>query len=99
MNPCEEIIANMKMEECYAGLSLVFDGNNETKEVISLCINKVSELFEIKPIIFDNTNNPVKSKPGFYIEFSDENRRDCGEFFAAILKELKIDKCINNSIN
>ena len=43
MTRCEEIIANVKMEECYAGLSLIFDGNNDLREEIGSAIDKVAK--------------------------------------------------------
>jgi hypothetical protein len=64
MNRCEEIIANVKMEECYAGLSLVFDGSQLIKEEIILAIEKVSKnkiffpMFLIIPIIHLLLNLP-----------------------------------------
>jgi hypothetical protein len=99
MNRCEEIIANVKMEECYAGLSLVFDGSQLIKEEIILAIEKVSKNKNIFPDVFDNSNNPPSAKPAFYLEFSDEVQRDSGNFFEAILRELKIDKCENSVID
>ena len=98
MNRCEEIIANVKMEECYSGLSLVFDGNKTLRTEISDAINKVTTATKMSPAVFDNSQNPKGSKPAFYIEFSDEVQRDSGDFFELILKELKIDKCCNDVI-
>jgi hypothetical protein len=98
MNRCEEIIANVKMEECYSGLSLVFDGNETLRTEISDAINKVTTATKMSPAVFDNSQNPKGSKPAFYIEFSDEVQRDSGDFFELILKELKIDKCCNDVI-
>jgi len=98
MNRCEEIIANVKMEECYSGLSLVFDGNETLRTEISDAINKVTTATKMSPAVFDNSQNPKGSKPAFYIEFSDEVQRDSGDFFELILKELRIDKCCNDVI-
>ena len=98
MSRCEEIIANVKMEECYAGLSLIFDGNNDLREEIGSAIDKVTKDKKMTPLIFDNSQNPKGSKPAFYIEFSDEVQRDSGDFFESILKELRIDKCANDVI-
>ena len=97
-NRCKEIIANVKMEECYSGLSLVFDGNETLRTEISDVINKVSEKTKMTPDIFDNSQNPQGAKPAFYIEFSDEVQRDSGDFFELVLKELRIDKCCNDVI-
>jgi rubrerythrin len=99
MNRCDEIIANVKMEECYAGLSLVFDGSDALKEEISQAIEKISEQKKMSPDVFDNSNNPSSAKPAFYLEFSDEVQRESGDFFEAILRELHIDKCENSVID
>lgn len=98
MTRCEEIIANVKMEECYAGLSLVFDGNNELRTEIGNAIDKVAKDKKMTPLIFDNSQNPKGAKPAFYIEFSDEVQRDSGDFFESVLRELRIDKCANDVI-
>ena len=98
MTRCEEIIANVKMEECYAGLSLVFDGNNELRTEIGNAIDKVAKDKKMAPLVFDNSQNQKGAKPAFYIEFSDEAQRDSGDFFESILKELRIDKCANDVI-
>lgn len=98
MTRCEEIIANVKMEECYAGLSLVFDGNEDLREEIGNAIEKVAEQKKMTPLIFDNSQNPKEVKPAFYIEFTDEMQRESGDFFESVLRELRIDKCVNEVI-
>jgi len=98
MSRCEEIIANVKMEECYAGLSLIFDGNDTLRTEISDAIDKVAKETKMVPAIFDNSRDTKGTKPAFYIEFSDEVQRDSGDFFELVLKELKIDKCVNDVI-
>ncbi len=97
-NRCEEIVANVKMEECYSGLSLVFDGTETLRAEISDAINKITAKTKMTPAVFDNSQNPQGSKPAFYIEFSDEVQRESGDFFELILKELRIDKCCNDVI-
>jgi hypothetical protein len=99
MNRCEEIVANVKMEECYAGLSLVFDGDETLRAEISDAINRVTQETKMDPAVFDNTQDTKGGKPAFYIEFSDEVQRDSGDFFELVLRELKIDKCANDVIN
>jgi len=98
MTRCEEIIANVKMEECYAGLSLVFDGNEDLRQEIGNAIEKVATDKKMTPLVFDNSQNPKGAKPAFYIEFTDEVQRDSGDFFEAVLKVLRIDKCANEVI-
>jgi len=98
MNRCDEIIANVKMEECYAGLSLSFDGNDTLREEIGAAIDSVIKKTKMSPLVFDNSQNAKESKPAFYIEFSDEVQRESGDFFELVLKELKVDKCVNDVI-
>jgi len=98
MNRCDEIVANVKMEECYAGLSLVFDGADALRSEISDAIDKVTKETKMDPTVFDNTQDTKGAKAAFYIEFSDEVQRDSGDFFELVLRELKIDKCVNDTI-
>ncbi len=98
MTRCEEIIANVKMEECYAGLSLTFDGSEDLRVEIGNAIDNVSKVQKMTPLIFDNSQDTKGAKPAFYIEFSDEVQRDSGAFFEKVLKELHIDKCVNDVI-
>jgi len=98
MNRCEEIIANVKMEECYAGLSLSFDGSEALRIEIGEAIDKVTKVTKMDPTVFDNSQNPKGAKPAFYIEFSDEVQRESGDYFELVLKELRIDKCCNDVI-
>jgi len=58
-NRCNEIVANVKMEECYSGLSLVFDGNETLRTEISDAINTVTAKTKMTPDIFDNSQNPI----------------------------------------
>jgi len=99
MNRRDEIVANVKMEECYAGLSLVFDGDDTIKTEIGNAIDKITNQTKMNPAVFDNTQDTKGGKPAFYIEFSDEVQRDSGDFFELVLRELKIDKCVNDVIN
>jgi len=76
----------------------VFDGNDVLRTEISDAIDKITKETKMTPAVFDNSQNPKGSKPAFYIEFSDEVQRESGDFFEAVLKELKIDKCANDVI-
>ena len=98
MSRCQEIVANVKMEECYAGLSLVFDGDNALRTEISDAIDKVTKDTKMDPAVFDNTQNIKGANAAFYIEFSDEVQRDSGDYFEQLLRELRIDKCVNEVI-
>jgi len=98
MNRCDEIIANVKMEECYAGLSLVYVNNPGVRDEIEAAVTKVKEKTGLKPLCFDNSKEHTEEKQSVYIEFSDEVQRDSGAFFEMLLRELKIDKCANETI-
>ncbi|MCF6206787.1 MAG: hypothetical protein L3J47_07860, partial [Sulfurovum sp.] len=94
MDRCEEIVANVRMEECYAGMSLVFDGNRtDLKQEIDAAIEKICQSTGLKPLVFDNAKTDKSEHEAFYIEFTDEAQRESGAFFEALLRELKIDKC------
>ena len=98
MTKCEKIIANVKMEECYAGLSLTFDGSEALRVEIGDAIDKIAKERKMTPLIFDNSQNSKGTKPAFYIEFTDEVQRESGDFFESVLKELQIEKCVNDVI-
>jgi len=98
MSRCDEISANVKMEECYAGMSLTFDGSDTLRVEISDVIDKIVEKTKMSPLIFDNSKDAKSTKAAFYIEFSDQEQRNSGDFFESVLRELKIDKCENDVI-
>lgn len=93
MDRCDQIDANVKMEECYAEMSLTFDGSKELRAEIEAAIKKVKEETGLKPKCFDNSKDHTEEKQSICIEFTDEVQRESGHFFQKILKELKIDKC------
>jgi ubiquitin C-terminal hydrolase len=95
---CEEIIANVRMEERYAGLSLVFQGTEALREEIENAIEKVTKQTKMDPHVFDSSKDHHEKKQALYIEFNDDVQRDSGEFFELLLKELRIDKCANDVI-
>ncbi|SFV64746.1 hypothetical protein MNB_SV-10-376 [hydrothermal vent metagenome] len=98
MDRCEEIVANVRMEERYAGMSLVFVGDEALREEIERAIDKVTKLTKMDPHVFDNSRDHHESKQALYIEFNDDVQRDSGAFFELLLKELKIDKCANDVV-
>jgi len=98
MDRCEEIVANVRMEERYAGLSLVFHGTEELREEIENAIDKVTRETKMDPHIFDNSKDHHEKKQALYIEFNDDVQRDSGAFFELLLKELRIDQCANDVI-
>ena len=98
MTRCEEIIANVKMEECYAGLSLVYFNNPGVREEIERVLKKVEKETGMQPNCFDNSKEYTEEKQALYIEFNDDVQRDSGAFFEMVLKGLRIDKCANDVI-
>ena len=99
MDRCDEIIANVKMEECYAGMSLVYINNPGVREEIEIAVKKVKKKTGLKPDCFDNSKEHIEEKQAIYIEFSDEVQRDSGAFFELLLRELGIAKCANDVID
>ena len=99
MDRCDEIIANIKMEECYAGMSLVYINNPGVRDKIETAVMKVKKKTGLKPECFDNSKEHTEEKQSIYIEFSDEVQRDSGSFFELVLKELHISKCANDVID
>jgi hypothetical protein len=96
---CKEIVANVRMEECYEGMSLVFDGNrDDLRDEINAAIEKAKKDTGLSPLVFDNKKTDKSEHEALYIEFTDEVQRAGGAFFEIVLKELKIDKCANDVI-
>ncbi len=99
MDRCKEIVANVRMEECYEGMSLVFDGKrDDLRDEINIAIEKACSATGLKPLVFDNKKTDKSEHEAFYIEFTDETQRESGAFFEFVLKELGIDKCENDVI-
>ena len=98
MERCKEIVANVRMEERYAGLSLVFQGTEALREEIETAIDKVTKKTKMDPHIFDNSRDHHESKQALYIEFNDDVQRESGAFFELLLKELGIEHCANDVI-
>jgi hypothetical protein len=96
---CSEIKANVRMEECYEGMSLVFEGGrDDLRAEIDAAIEKACKETGLKPLVFDNAKTDKAKHEAFYIEFSDEVQRESGAFFEMVLRELNIDKCANDVI-
>ena len=98
MDRCDQIVANVRMEERYAGLSLVFDGSEKLRKEIDDAIEAVCKETGLEPTVFDNTNTDKGDHEAFYIEFHDEVQREAGMFFERLLKVLKIDHCANDVV-
>ncbi len=99
MDRCEEIVANVKMEERYAGMSLVFDGRrDDLREEIEAAIAFACKETGLDPVVFDNKETDKAHHEAFYIEFDEEAQRDSGAFFTTVLKRLRIEHCANDVI-
>ena len=99
MDRCDQINANVRMEERYAGMSLTFDGSENLRAEIDAAIEKVKKDTGIEPTnCFDNSRDHTEPKQSIYIEFDEHAQRDSGDFFERVLKELKIDKCANEVV-
>ncbi len=98
MDRCNEIKANVRMEERYAGLSLTFDNTSEFRIEIEEAIDKIKKQTGMLPLVFDNSKDKTEVSQALYIEFSDDVQRDSGAFFELLLRELKIDKCVHDVI-
>ena len=99
MDRCDEIKANVRMEERYAGISFTFDNTPELRTQIETAIKKIKKQTGMTPQCFDNSIEHKEEKQALYIEFSDEVQRDSGAFFELILKELHIEKCANDVVD
>ena len=97
MDRCSDIEANVRMEECYAGMSLVFH-KPEMRDEIEEAIEKIKKESEMEPLIFDSSRDHHEETQAIYLEFHDDVQRESGAFFEAVLKELGIDKCANETI-
>jgi len=98
MDRCEQIVANVRMEERYAGMSLVFDGSDALRKEIDEAIEAVCKETGLEPTVFDNADTDNAHHEAFYLEFHDEVQRDAGMFFERLLKRLGIDHCANDVI-
>jgi len=98
MDRCSEIKANVRMEERYAGMSLVFNNKPELRTEVETAIKKIKKQTGMSPQCFDNSKDKTESSQAIYVEFSDDVQRDSGAFFELLLRELKIDKCDNDII-
>ncbi|MEA3434409.1 MAG: hypothetical protein U9R13_07470 [Campylobacterota bacterium] len=98
MNKCDEIKANVRMEERYAGISLTFNSSPEVRTEIETAIKKIKKQTGMTPQCFDNSKDKTEASQAIYVEFSDDVQRDSGAFFELLLRELKIDKCVHDVV-
>lgn len=93
MDRCSQIKASVRMEERYAGMCLTFASDDQNlRNEVNEAIEKVNKETKITPQIWDNFE-----KRTMYVEFKEDVQRDCGDYFERLLKELKIDKCENDT--
>jgi len=93
MDRCSEIVAHIRMEERYQGLSLVFGSNEDLKQEILDVVEEVKKETKQTPFVFEKISTDRKDLQAVYIEFRDDIHREGGDFLTKILKKLKIDKC------
>jgi len=98
MNRCDEIKANVRMEERYAGMSLTFGSRPELREEVETALVKITKQTGMSPQCFDNSKDKKEASQTLYVEFSDDAQRDSGAFFELLLRELKIDKCVHDVV-
>lgn len=98
MERCDEIKANVRMEERYAGISLTFGKNPELRTEIETAIKKIKKQTGMSPQCFDNTKDKTEASQSLYVEFNDDVQRDSGAFFELLLRELRIEKCVHDVI-
>lgn len=98
MDRCDEIKANVRMEEKYAGMSLTFDKNPELRTEIETAIKKIEKQTGMSAQCFDNSKDKTEASQAIYVEFCDDVQRDSGAFFELLLRELKIDKCVHDVV-
>jgi len=51
------IVANVKLEECYSGLSLTFEDDDSLREEIEFSISKIKDMMKLYPFICNNSKN------------------------------------------
>ena len=93
MNKCDQIKAHVRMEEKYERLSLNFGENQEVKKEIFDAIESVKKQTGLNPMVIDRIAQDTPELQTISIECTEENCRDCGDFFTKVLQKLQIDKC------
>jgi len=88
----DKIVARVRMEERYEGLSLTFGDNPKLKEDILEAIEIAKKETGKKPMVFENISSDHPEKEGIYIEFNEDVQREAGNFFEIVLHRLGI-KC------
>ncbi len=79
-----------EMEERYSRLVIEYH-NLDQKEKIFHTVNETIKTFKLHPTQMMEPHGEFEGK--FCLEFHDDYRKEAGEFFEAILKELDVDHC------
>jgi len=85
--------AYVRMEERYEGLNILFETNQDTKDLVINAIEEVKKELDLAPFVFEKISNDRKDIQAIYIEFHDDVHRTGGNFFEKVLRKLNIDKC------
>lgn len=93
MDKCKMIKAHVRMEEKYERLSLSFGDDKSLKEEIFSVIDTVKKQTGLNPMVIDKIAEHNPQIQSISIECTEDNCRNCGDFFTKVLKELQIDKC------
>ena len=93
MEKCTEIKANVRMEERYEALSLLFGDCPDLKIQIDKAITETKEETQMTPFVFEKISNDRPDIQAIYIEFQEDVHRSAGDFFNIVLKKLNIDHC------
>ena len=89
-----DIVAMIKMEEKYESLTLSFDKCDDTASKIEAVVESVMKDTGMNPVIFQKEACSMDGKESVYVEFTDQEQRESGKFFDAVLEKLGIQKCI-----
>lgn len=90
-----DIVAMIKMEEKYESLTLSFDKCDDTVSKIEAVVESVMKDTGMNPVIFQKEACSMDGKESVYVEFTDQEQRESGKFFDAVLEKLGIQKCIS----
>jgi len=93
MYSSNDIVARVRMEERYGGLSLIFGSDYECKMKILTVLDEVKEETQQTPFVCDKILKDRPECQSIYLEFHDDTHREAGAFFTKILQKLEIEKC------
>ncbi|WP_373002929.1 hypothetical protein [Sulfurimonas sp.] len=85
------IDAEFRSEERFSRLSLAYKDESEKLQVHS-CVEKIIAKHNMKPEM--HTTSISNGREVLVVEYHDDNGREAGEIFEAIMKALEIKECI-----